>query len=416
MPASIRPCLLLFLILLQSCEKFVIPPVPPEAVKVTALVVEAKTIPITFDFIGIVESSHEVEIRSRVAGILIGIGFKEGGRVKKNDLLFQIDPEPFIIAYDRSKAQLAQQEAILWEARRAVARYEPLYKEKAASKRDLDNAVSKEMSTVASAQSAQSEVSDAVVKLGYTSITSPVTGLVGMSNFREGALIAQNTDILTTVSVTDPIWIRFNISERDVLQSEKDISKGSLYFPQNEEFTTEVILADKTMYPEKGKVNFTAPSYDSKTGTMRIRATFPNPNNVLRPGQFVTVRALGAKRLNAVAVPIRAVQQSKNGLFVYVVNDKNEAELRLIEAGNWVDDEWIVNEGLKSGEQIIVDGVNKVREGTKLIIKSLNKSTPSPASATLSEPPAQDEQVKIPATESNPMTLKMPPPPKSEGN
>ncbi len=361
----------LFCLLIFGCDRSPAPPAPASyPVVVKTLEVKAEDLPTSYEFVGVVQSSHEVEIRSRVPGYLSKVAFVEGSFVHRDDLLFQIDPEPYIVAFDKANANLAREEAILWDAARSVERYRPLYEQKAASRRDLDNAISKQLSSIASVQAAQTEVADAKINLGYTSILSPVSGLIGSSNFREGALISKAEDLLALVSVFNPIWITFSVSERDILHSEKQLKEGTLIFPPDNDFATEIILADQTIYPKKGKVNFAAPSYDQKTGTIQFRSTVSNPDSVLRPGQFVRIRIIGAYRPNAIAIPQKSVVQSSEGLYVFVVNENKQAEKRLVDGGRWDKDNWVISRGLKTGDVVIIEGVNKVQNRSKLVIQS----------------------------------------------
>ncbi len=364
----------LYFLALVSCflvgchhEEKAAPPIPP--VEVFIEKIEPRTIPAVFEYIGVVQSSHEVEIRARVIGYLEQIGFIEGTLVKKGELLFQLDPRPFQTALARAKAQLEREKAVYWQAERAVKRFKPLYEQKAASQRDLDNAIAQQMAAEAQVMEAEAQVADAELNLNYTTIRSPVEGLTSQATYRVGSLISPSQDLLTTVSVLDPIWVNFSVSEQDVLASQEELKKGRLIFPPNDEFEIELILADKSEYPEKGNLNFAAPSYSQKTGTMMLRATLANPDDILRPGQFVRVRVLGAKRPHAIAVPQQAVIQGEKGAFVFVVNPDNHAELRPIEPGPWVEDEWIIYEGLKAGDRVIVQGVNKVLPGSLVSVK-----------------------------------------------
>lgn len=344
---------------LTSCHHEEVKPVA-RPIPVTVMTIEPKTIPAVYQYVGVINSSHQVEIRARVTGYLDEIDYVEGSFVEKDDLLFQIDPRPFQATLAQMKALLASQEAILWQATRAVARYKPLYEKKAASQRDLDNALASEMSADAQKLSAQAQVEAAEINLGYTTIRSPVAGLTGQAKYRVGALISPEQDLLTTVSVIDPVWVEFSISEQDVLKSQEERDKGQLVFPQNNEFQVELILADQTVFPETGLVNFSSPNYSQSTGTLMIRATVANPKNLLLPGQFVRVNVKGAIRPDAIVVPQRAVVQSKKGTLVFVVNQENKVEVRPIEAGSWDGQNWIVKSGLKPGDLVIVDGVNKV--------------------------------------------------------
>lgn len=374
--------LFLFPMLLVGCHKKKAAS-PPPPVEVTVVVIEPKTIPATYEYIGVVESSHEVEIRARVTGYLDTIGYLEGSFVHKNDLLFQVDPRPFQAALAKAQAQLAREEAVLWEAQRAVKRFTPLYEQKAASQRDLDNAIAAQMSAEAQVLEAKAQVADAEINLSYTTMKSPFDGLTSQANYRVGSLISPSQDKLTTVSVIDPIWVNFSISELDVLHSEANIKQGRLIFPPNDEFDIELILADQSVYPERGIVSFMAPSYSQKTGTMMIRSVLRNPNKMLRPGQFVRVKIHGAKRPNAIVVPQQAVQQGENGTLVFVINAENRAEMRLIEPGPWDGDNWVIYSGLKAGDKVIVGGVNKVLPGSTVkIAKEILMTNDEPAGKT----------------------------------
>lgn len=345
------------------------PAAQPVPIPVTVVTVEPKTVPANYEYVGVVESSHEVEIRARVTGYLDAIGYIEGSFVQQGDLLFQLDPRPFQATLAQDQAQVANQEAVLWQAQRAVARFKPLYEQKAASQRDLDNALASEMSAEAQLLAAKAQVAAAEINLSYTTIRSPVAGLAGQAKYRVGSLISPDQDLMTTVSVIDPIWVVFSVSEQDVLQSRVDRQKKRVVFPPDDNFAVELILADQSFFAEKGKVNFTSPVFSSKTGTMLIRGTLPNPNNALRPGQFVRVKILGAVRPDAILVPQRAVVQSSKGTLVFVVDKDDKAEMRPIEPGPWDGENWVIYSGLKAGDRVIVDGVNKVLPGSLVTIQ-----------------------------------------------
>jgi len=348
---------------LSGCQQT--KPVPktfPISVEVEKI--EPKTIPAVSEYIGIVQSSHEIEIRARITGYLDTIGYVEGAFVKEGDLLFQIDPRPYEAALAKAQAQLAREQALLWQNKRAVQRFMPLYQQKAASQRDLDDAMASEMSAHAQVMEAQAQVTDAEINLSYTTILSPVSGLTSAAQYRVGALISPLQDKMTTVSVVDPIWVNFSISEQDILDSQSQIRQGRLIFPPHEQFGVELILGDQTLFPEKGIVNFASPSYSQTTGTLMVRAVLPNPHQILRPRQFVRVKIHGATWPNAIAIPQSAVQRNQKGSFVFIVNANNEAEVRLIDPGPWTENEWIIWEGLTPGDQVIVSGVNKVLPGS----------------------------------------------------
>jgi membrane fusion protein, multidrug efflux system len=365
-----RRLTIIALLLLGSClscskEKPAMEAQPLEVVTVT---IEPKTIPAEFQYVGVMESSHMVEIRARVAGYLEEISFQEGSFVKQGDLLFKIDPKPFDASLAIAKGELARQEAILSNAITTRDRLEPLYKEKAASKRDLDNAVSQVTASEAAVYSAKASVTQAELNLSYTTVTSPVSGLISSSNLREGALIDTST-LMTTMSVVNPIWVNYSVSDRDLLKFRSDIEKKRLAYPSKLDFTVELTLADGSHYPLEGRVNFAEPTLDLATGTMLIRAVFENPNRVLLPGQFVRVTVKGATYPDAIVIPQKAVLQGQKGMFVYVVDKDNRAQIRMVEPGDWFDEDWIINSGLQKGDQVIIDGVNRIQPDMPVIRK-----------------------------------------------
>ncbi len=333
-------------------------------VEVTAITVEPRTVPVTIEYVGQTQSSHIVEIRARVEGYLDKIAYKEGSPVRQGDALFQIDPRPFQAKLEVAKGELAAAKANLIRARREYDRIEPLYKQNAVSQRDRDNAEAAFLEAEASVQSNKGKVMDAEVNLSYTTITSPVTGLSDRAYQREGALISPGpASQLTIVSVPDPMWVYFSVSENDMLKYRDKIAKGLLKFPPRDDFEVQLVLADGSIFPEKGRVTFTAPLFSKETGTFLIRAVLSNPQNLLRPGQFVQVQLIGATRPNAIVVPQQAVMQTAKGHSVYIVKD-GKAELRNVEAGEWQGaNGWFITSGLKPGEEVVVNGTNKVREG-----------------------------------------------------
>lgn len=362
------------LLLMTGCEREQKPYEAPP-LEVSTVKIKEEILPLNLEYFGFAESSHPVEIRSRVDGYLNKIEYIEGGRVKAGDILFEIDPLPFQAALDISKGELNRQEAILWEASVAAERLKPLFEKKAASQRDLDAAIGQKLAAEAAVDSAKASVRTAQLNLDYTTIRSPIEGLSTLSNFRQGALIIPGQNgLLTTISVIDPIWIKFNISSNDMQKMANEAKLKRIQLPEGLSFEVEVILGDGTLFPYRGKVDFTAPTIDPATGTMVVRATITNPSSLgldqLRPGLFVRAKLLGAIRPAAIAVPQQAVQQGQNGMFVFVVNKDNQAEARTIETGDWYQDQWIITSGLTAGEVVIVDGVNKVMNGQHVKVKA----------------------------------------------
>ncbi len=360
----IRLLLSFFAFFAASCskEQTTAKTMPP--VEVTAIKIIPKTIPQEYEYVGVAQSSHPVEIRARVEGYLDKIAYVEGSLVDVGQLLFQLDPKPFEAELANAKAELEKQEAILWNAHRATERLRPLYEKNAASQRDLDNAIATELGAQADVDAAKARVITAELNLSYTTITSPVEGLSGQSRFREGALITPGQEgLLTTISVLDPIWVNFNVSEGDLLKVHDEEKKGLLKTPSDEKFTMVLTLSDGSIFPYTGTINFADPTLQQSTGTMTVRAVFENPQDLLRPGQFVRAKAIGAVRPNAITVPQKSVMTGSKGMFVYLVDKEGKARAQPIEAGSWYKDDWIILSGLQAGDIVIVDGINKIKPG-----------------------------------------------------
>jgi membrane fusion protein (multidrug efflux system) len=354
------------------------PTAPP--VEVTVVSAAPQTTPATFEFTGKTESSRSVEIRARVEGYLDKIAYTEGDLVRTGQLLFQLDPQPFQAALDNAKGDLARAEAQLANARATLARVRPLAKANALSQKDLDDAVAAERSAQAQVQSAKAQVRTAELNLGYTSIKSPLDGLSSKSEFRQGSLVSPGaSSLMTTVLQLDPIWVNFGIGENELLRLRSEAAAGRLKGPGVDKLEVELVQADGSVFPQKGRVTFVAPTVDQQTGTVTLRAEIPNsdPKNRLVPGQFGRVRIQGASRPNTIMVPQRAVMQGPQGKFVYVVAD-DKAEAKPVEVGEFYGDQWIVTSGLSGSEQVIVDGAIKVRPGAPVKIVA-PAAAPKPA-------------------------------------
>jgi len=351
------------------------PPTP-----VTVAEIKPENTPATFEFTGKTASSRQVEIRARVEGYLDKIAYEEGSLVKNKQLLFQLDPDQFKAALASAKAELAQREALLTNANLTLKRVRPLAKQNALSQQDLDNAIANQLTAQAQVQAAQAQVDQAQLNLGYTTIKSPLNGLSGSSNFREGSLITPGSNsLLTTIVQLDPMWVNFGIGENEVLKIRSQQKAGQLKGPGISKVEVNLILADGSAYPQKGYITFVDPVVNAETGTYNIRAEVPNPSNALRPGQFVRVQIKGVFRPDAIMVPQRSVMQGPNGKFVYVVGPDNTAQPKPIDVGDWYGDQWIVTSGLASGDQVVVDGAVRLQPGAPVQIQPTAAPAASPA-------------------------------------
>lgn len=352
------------LLCLLSCAKKAVPK-NEVTVEVSTMIVRVQTLPWEFEFTGVTRSSHPVNIWARTEGNLKSIDYIEGSFVKEGDVLFKLDASEFIASVEEAKANLEKEKANLLSAQKSLNRLKPLLEKKAVSQKDLDDASTQVDVQQALVQSAQANLDKAELQLGYTKITSPISGYTTEAKSREGTLINPQTNgLMTTVSVIDPIWVAINVSENFYQIKAKEIESGQLILPN--ELDVVLILANGSEFPQHGKVSFVSPVFDQNTGTSSVRAIFPNPDKQLRPGQFVSAIAHGAIRPNAIIVPQESVQQSALGTYVWVVNDQNRAERRLVETGEWYKNSWVIKSGLKDGDRVVVSGVNKIVDGTLL--------------------------------------------------
>jgi membrane fusion protein, multidrug efflux system len=357
------------LMLLSGCGKKEAPQARPPA-EVTAIKVDPKDTPVGIEFVGQTASSHQVEIRARVNGFLDKRIYREGSLVQAGEVMFKMDPKPFQAQLDAEQGALAQQQARLTTARANLARVKPLVEQDALSQKDLDDATGQEQGAAAAVESARANVEQARLNLSYTTISAPVTGLSSYARIQDGAYVNQANSLLTYVAQVDPIWVNFSISENELLKYRGEAGRGQVILPKGGDFEVEVVLADDSIFPKRGRLTFADAEYNSQTGTFLVRASFPNPGGVLRPGQFVRTHLLGAMRPKAILVPQRAVQQGAKGHFVWVVSKDGKAESRPVVVGDWQGNNWFITEGLKSGEIVVVDGGLALRPGEPVKIKT----------------------------------------------
>lgn len=334
---------------------------------VAAVKVEPQNIPLSFEFAARAQGSKETEVRARVGGILLKRNYVEGSQVEEGSVLFQIDPEPFKVTLNQAKAKLAQVNAELKNAETQWQRTEKLYKEKYASEKARDDARANLDSLAASAQLAQAEVDAAQLNLDYTTVKAPISGITSMEVQSEGSLISATGDssLLTHITQLDPIYVIFSASENEILSLTNMVDRGLIRNPENQnEIKAKVRFGNDVVYPLEGEINFMNPNVDQKTGTIKLRAVFPNPEARLRPGQFLRLIMEGLTRIDALVVPQEAVMQASDGAFVYRVNEKGVVESVSVQTGlTTKDGGWIIDSGLKPGDVVIVSGVMKIRPG-----------------------------------------------------
>ena len=370
---------------------------PPPAVEVAEVI--RKDVPVYSEWVGTADGLVNATIQAQVTGYLVKQDYREGEFVRKGQILFEIDPRTFQAAADsakgaleQSRGQLAQAEARWATAKANLERVKPLAAKNAVSQKDLDDAVGTELSTRASVEaakaaveSAKAQLETARLNLEFTKVTSPVDGIAGIAKAQVGNLVGPGQiQELTSVSTVDPIKAYFSISEQEYLKFQrgrKDPEKTAAAAP------LELILADGTVYPQKGRISLADRQVDVKTGTMKIGALFPNPGNVLRPGQYALVRATMETKKGALLVPQRAVTEVQGKFLVAVVGGDNVVELRPVTPAERVGNLWVVDQGLKPGERVVVEGVQKVKTGVKVVPAQASAegeakpATPPPAPA-----------------------------------
>ena len=362
--SSVKLPLLLFavsVLLLGGCGGKQAAP-PPAPLDVEVVDVMQKDVPIYGEWVATLDGYVNAQIQPQVSGYLIKQNYKEGSPVRKGEVLFEIDPRPFQAALDQAKAQLAQAEAQLGKATLDVERDTPLAKERAIAQSQLDNDIQANLAGKAAVESAKAQVEQAQLNLEFTNVRSLVDGIAGIAAGQVGNLVGPNT-LLTTVSQVDPIKAYFTVSEREYLDWNRRFPTENTREAARKSLRLELILADGTTYTHEGTVYFADRQVDQNTGAIRIAGLFPNPGNILRPGGYGRVRAAVRTQSDALLVPQRAVLELQGGYQVAVVADENKVSIRTVKVGERTGTEWIIDEGLKRGERVVAEGVQKVRPG-----------------------------------------------------
>ena len=375
-----------------SCSKKEPPPPPPPEVQVAEVV--QKDVPIYIELVGATLGSEDIEIRARVEGYLASVNFTEGSFVKKGQLLYKIDPQPFQAALSQAQANLATAKARLDKTNNDVARYKPLAAEKAVSQQELDNALSAQEAARFQVTAYDALVDKAKLDLAYTTITSPVDGLIGTTQKKVGSLVGRGENtLLNTISQVDPILFRCAIAEAEYLRLAR---RGTQEKAVEKQFGVELILSDGTVHPHKGKLDAVERAVDPTTGTLTGQFIFPNPERILRPSQYGKARFVTDVKQGALLVPQRAVQEIQGLYSIMVVKADSTVEQRMVKASDRVGNLWVIDSGLKPGEKVIVEGIQKVRPGIQVIAKlAPAEATAAPtASAPPEGKPAKDAKGK----------------------
>lgn len=353
-------------------------PPPPG---VTVITLETKNIPITGEFVGQTAGYREVEVRSQVSGILQKRAYTEGQVVKQGDLLFQIDPAPYQAALNQAKGNLSQAEARLYQAKLDNDRFIKLYSEAAVSKKERDDAVAAYKAAKGDAASARAMVDDAQINLGYTTVLAPISGSTSEETVSEGNLINVG-QMLTKLVQLDPLYVNFSIPSTDVLRFRDMIKRGILLPPPENKFNVEIKLSNGAIYGGSGELNFVDPRVDPNTSSIKARAQLENTDDAILPGQFARVYMKGYMLKDALAVPQRAVLTTQDGPMIYVLDDKNVATLRPVVQELTVNNEYVLRQGAKPGERIVVDGIMKVRPGKPVQVVAPKAQTSANATSS----------------------------------
>lgn len=331
---------------------------------VGVITIAPRDVPMSSQFLAQTEPSETVPIRTRVSGVLVERSFEEGQAVEKGQVLFRIDPKPFQVTLRQAEARLKAAEAQLLRAEQQVRRFQELAQVQQAAANELEQAQEAQRITAAAVETQRALIEQAQLDLDYATIASPISGVIGMRQQDVGSYIGTDTDtLLATVRRVDPIYVRYSVSEQDLLRWQRLTESGLVTNVAVDELTITVILPDGHVFPHTGRIDYVDVAVDPSRGTAVIRATVPNPDRTLRPGQFVHVEISGIHRLGAIAIPQSAVTQTPSGAAVYVIDAEDRAQIRPVTVGDWVGNDWLVESGLNPGDRLIIDHLMQVRPG-----------------------------------------------------
>lgn len=349
--------------LLAACSDPAAPAAPPPP-EVTVMSLQPREASITVEYVAETEAFNTVEIRPRVGGLLDKQDAMEGAYVKKGQVLFVIDSQPYLAARSEARAAVAQAQAAMEQAERDYERVAPLAKLNAVSQQEVDAVTARRAAARASVDSAQAALKTAELNLDYTTVTSPIDGIVGRAQLRVGGLVTAYTTLLTTVYDTDPMYVNFSISERRMLELQHRF--GFTREKPNPDLAFRLILADGVEYPHPARLDFIEAAVDQNTGTLPVRLRVDNAKGELLDGQFARVMVETNRVADALLIPQRAVQELQGKTSVWVIDADNTAQSRDVRLGTRIDSDWLVQEGLKAGDRVVVEGIQKLKPGVSV--------------------------------------------------
>jgi len=372
---SILLCITLLIVLAMAvgCKKEQqAAPTPPEVEVVSVI---QKDVPIYSEYVGTADGLVNATIRAQVQGYLIKQNYKEGDLVRKGQVLFEIDPRTFQASLDQANGVLAAQQARWDTATANLKRIKPLAAQNAVSQKDLDDATGTEQAAHAAVIAAQAGVDKAKLDLGFTKVTSLIDGIAGIAKAQIGNLVGPGaSEELTTVSTVNPIKVYVQVSEQEYMKVMEKHQKEKL------KLALELILADGSVYPHKGEIAFADRQVDVQTGTIRVATLFPNPGNLLRPGQFTKIRVVMETKKGALLIPQRAVSEVQGRYMVAVIGPENKADIRTVQVGEQIGSDRIISEGLKPGEKVVAEGIQKVKKDQPVTPKPFEPQKPAATS------------------------------------
>jgi membrane fusion protein (multidrug efflux system) len=383
------------LVTMSACAKEAPPAAPPPAEVIVTGAIQ-RDVPVSMELVGQAKGFQDVEIRARVEGFLEQVAFAEGSLVRKGQLLYVIDRKPLEAAVANAKGQLATAQARLEKAKNDVSRFTPLVAKQAVSQQELDNALAAKDAMAAQVDAQQAALEKAQIDLGYTTITAPIDGLIGTTQVKAGNLVGRGDNtLLVTISQIDPILFRAGMAEAEYLRVARRVQDETAKGTRAAPIPIQLILADGTVHPQEGRVDAIERNIDPTTGTLAIQIKFPNPQRLVRPGQYGRVKFDIDVKKGAILVPQRAVQELQGLYSLAVVGADNKVSFRNVKVGPRDGSLWVIEEGLKPGERVIVEGFQKVREGAVVTPKTAPAETKSAGAPSASTPGADGAKAEV---------------------